>query len=84
MCSDACCKKIAELLSHDGQPSPRSLARLVEKTGLARSTVMAHLRHLEANSLLEKEEILQESVGRPKMLYKPSTKLLETDKTKSD
>ena len=81
---DACCRKIAELLSQGGQPSPRSLARLVEKTGLARSTVMAHLKHLEANSLLEKEEILQSRVGRPKILYKPSAKLLEMNKTKSD
>lgn len=75
---DDCCKKIVGLLCQGGQPSPRSLARLVEKTGLARSTVMTHLKHLEANALLEKEELLQGNVGRPKTLYKPSPKLLET------
>jgi predicted ArsR family transcriptional regulator len=82
---DACCKKIAELLCQGGQPSPRSLVRLVEKTNLARSTVMIHLRHLEAQSLLTKEEMLQGAIGRPKMLYKQTPKLLEDlVKTKSD
>ena len=82
---DAGCRRIAELLCQGGQPSPRSLVRLVEKTDLARSTVMIHLRHLEAQSLLTKEEILQGTVGRPKMLYKPSPKLLEKlTQTKSD
>ena len=57
---------------------------MIEKTGLARSTVMSHIKHLEANSLLMKEEILQRNVGRPKMLYKPSAKLLKMTKTKSD
>ena len=82
---DACCEVIAKLLCQDGQSSPRSLAKLVEKSGLARSSVMMHLKHLEGQSLVIKEEILQGSVGRPKMLYKPSPKLLETSiQTKSD
>ncbi|MDG7009115.1 MAG: hypothetical protein JRN06_12970 [Nitrososphaerota archaeon] len=45
---------------------------------------MLHLKHLEKDSLLVKEEILQGKAGRPKMLYKPSAKLLETTRTKSD
>lgn len=46
---------------------------------------MVHLRHLEAQSLLTKEEILQGTIGRPKTLYKPTPKMLkELDKTKSD
>jgi predicted ArsR family transcriptional regulator len=45
---------------------------------------MLHLKHLEKESLLSKGEILQSKVGRPKMLYKPTTKLLETIQTKSD
>ncbi|MBI2937631.1 MAG: hypothetical protein HYY22_05440 [Thaumarchaeota archaeon] len=58
---------------------------MVEKTGLARSTVMVHLQHLEAQSLLTKEEILQGTISRPKTLYKPSAKLLEESiQTKSD
>ncbi|MBI2936964.1 MAG: hypothetical protein HYY22_02025 [Thaumarchaeota archaeon] len=57
---------------------------MVEKTGLARSTVLFHLKHLEADTLLIKEEILQGKVGRPKVLYKPSKKLLDLVKTKSD
>jgi predicted transcriptional regulator len=61
------------------------LAKLVEKSGLARSSVMMHLKHLLAQSLVTKEEILQGSVGRPKMLYKPSpTPLKERLQTKSD
>jgi len=82
---DVCCERIAGLLCQGGQSSPRSLAKLVEKTGLARSGVMTHLNHLEGQSLLVKEEILQCSVGRPKMLYKPSSKLMEqSTQTKSD
>ena len=81
---DACCQKIAELLCQEGQSTPRSLAKLVEKTGLARSTVMLHLKHLEKDSLLTKEEILQSKVGRPKMLYKSAAKLLDAVQTKSD
>ena len=82
---DACCERIAGLLCQSGQSAPRSLAKLVEKTGLARSSVTMHLKHLEGQSLVVKEEILQGSVGRPKMLYKPSPKLLEQRvQTKSD
>ncbi|MCS4538667.1 MAG: hypothetical protein HYY67_07415 [Thaumarchaeota archaeon] len=82
---DACCKRIIVLLCQSGQSSPRSLAKLVEKTGLARSSVMMRLKHLEGQSLVVKEEILQGAVGRPKMLYKPTPKLLEQKiQTKSD
>jgi predicted ArsR family transcriptional regulator len=82
---DACCEVIVKLLCQDGQSSPRSLAKLVEKSGLARSSIMMHLKHLEGESLVLKEEILQGSVGRPKMLYKASPKLLEKNiQTKSD
>jgi predicted ArsR family transcriptional regulator len=82
---DACCERIADLLCQDGQSSPRSLAKLMEKTGLARSSVMMHLKHLERQSMVVKEEILRESVGRPKMLYKPSPELLRRRvETKSD
>jgi len=58
--------------------------KVVEKSGLARSTVTSHLKHMEGDGLVEKEERVQGSVGRPKMLYKASTKLLEMIKTKSD
>ncbi len=81
---DACCHRIAQLLCQDSQPTPRNLAKLVEKGALARSTVLLHLRHLQADSLLTKEEILQGKVGRPKVLYKPSEKLLQGFRTKSD
>jgi predicted ArsR family transcriptional regulator len=67
---DTCCQKIASLLCQEGQSTPRGLAKLVEKTGLARSTVMLHLNHLENDSLLTKEEILQSKVGRPKYAVK--------------
>jgi predicted ArsR family transcriptional regulator len=82
---DTCCEVIAKLLCQDGQSSPRSLAKLVEKSGMARSSIMMHLKHLEGQSLILKEEILRGSVGRPKTLYKPSPKLLENiNQTKSD
>jgi len=45
---------------------------------------MAHLKHMKVDGLVEKEELVQERVGRPKVLYKPSPKLLEMSKTKSD
>jgi hypothetical protein len=38
---------------------------------------MMHLKDLEGQSLVLKEEILRGSVGTPKMLYKLSHKLLE-------
>ena len=60
------------------------MAKLIEKSGLARSSVMAHLKHLENQALVSKEEILGGSVGRPKMLYKPKAKLVEMVRTKSD
>lgn len=81
---DTCCRLIAELLCQKNQSFPRSLAKLIEKTGLARSSVTYHLKHLEAGELIVKEEILQNKVGRPKMLYRPSAKLLEMLRTKSD
>ena len=81
---DACCRKLVELLCQDGQSTPRSLTKLVERTGFARSTVMLHLKHLEKDFLLTKEEILQSRVGRPKMLYKHAAKLLDIIQTKSD
>ena len=37
---DACCQRIAGLLCQSGQSAPRRLAKLVEKTGLARSSVI--------------------------------------------
>ncbi len=74
---DACCERICNLLGQDGQSSSRSLAKLVERTGLGRSSVMMYLEHLEGQSLVVKEGILRASVGRPKILYKSSSKLLE-------
>jgi predicted ArsR family transcriptional regulator len=62
----------------------RTLAKVVEKSGLARSMVMVHLKHIKVDGLVEKEELVQERVGRPKVLYKPSPNLLEMSKTKSD
>jgi len=81
---DAHCERIAGLLCERGQSTPRSPAKLVEKVGLARSAVVLHLRHLEGQTLVVKEEILRGSLGSPKALYKPSTELLEkTTKTRS-
>jgi DNA-binding IclR family transcriptional regulator len=37
----------------------RTLAKVVEKSGLARSTVMAHLKHMKVDGLVEKEELVQ-------------------------
>ena len=84
MSLDSCCKRLAGLLCQGGMSTPRTLAKVVEKSGLARSTVMAHLKHMEGDGLVEKEELAQGRVGRPKVLYKPSPKLLEMSKTKSD
>jgi len=68
----ACCKRITDLLCQGGHPSPCSLIKLVEKTGLARSSIMMHLEHLQGQSLVVEEEISHGSVGIPKTLYKPS------------
>lgn len=81
---DACCERIIGFSVRVDNHHP-SLAKLVEKTGLARLSVMMHLKHLERESFVVKEEIPQGAVGRPKMLYKPTSKLLERSiQTKSD
>ena len=81
MSLDSCCNRLAGLLCQGGMSTPRTLTKVVEKSGLARSTVMAHLKHMEGDGLVEKEELVQGRVGRPKVLYKPSPKLLEMSKT---
>jgi len=81
MSLDSCCKRLAGLLCQEGMSTRRTLAKVVEKSGLARSTVMAHLKHMEGDGPVEKEELVQGRVGRPKVLYKPSPKLLEMSKT---
>jgi len=62
----------------------RTLTKVVEKSGLARSMMMTHLKHMKLDGLVEKEELVQARVGRPKVLCKPSPKLLQMSKTKSD
>jgi hypothetical protein len=37
----------------------RTLAKVVEKSGLARSMMMAHLKHMKLDGLVEKEELVQ-------------------------
>jgi predicted ArsR family transcriptional regulator len=81
MSLDSCCKRLAGLLCQGGISMQRTLDKVVEKSGLARSTVMAHLKHMEGDGLVEKEELVHRRVGRPKVLYKPSPKLLEMSKT---
>jgi hypothetical protein len=79
---DACCDKITLLLCQHGQPTPRGLAKLVEER-FSPFNVMLHLKHFE-DSLLAKEEILKSRVGRPKILCKPTEKLLDGFRTQSD
>jgi predicted ArsR family transcriptional regulator len=45
---------------------------------------MLHLKHLEKDFLLTKDDILQSKVGRPKALYNPAAKLPDAVQTKSD
>lgn len=66
MCAmDACCERTSRLLCQGSRPIPCGPAKLVEKSGLARSTVMLHLKYIEEGSPLAKEEIRQARVGRP-------------------
>jgi hypothetical protein len=37
----------------------RTLAKVVEKSDLARSMMMAHLKHMKLDGLVEKEELVQ-------------------------
>jgi len=52
-----------------------SFAEKRHALSMVRSSVVTHPKHLEAQSLV-KGEIPQGSVGRPKMLCKPSPKPL--------
>ena len=67
---DRYCDKIMSLLTADGQSTPRTVAKLQEKSGLVRSTLFRHLSHLDKLSLVTKEEISKEGKrGRRKILY---------------
>ena len=46
------------MLPHEGQSTPRRLAKIVEKSDLARSTVMLHPEHLEKDPLVTRRDIL--------------------------
>jgi len=81
MSLDSCFKRLAGLLCQGGISTQRTLTKVVEKSGLARSMMMAHLKHMKVDGLVEKEELVQRRVGRLKVIYKPSPKLLEMSKT---
>jgi hypothetical protein len=48
---------IVKLLYQRAQSSPRALAKLFEKRGLARSNIVMHPKHLERQIMVLNEEI---------------------------
>lgn len=77
---DTCCVRIAETLIQNDQYTGRYLNEIKQGSGLAWTTVIRHLKHLEGNSLVTKQKIYQR-LGGPKLLFKPSPKLLELKAT---
>ena len=51
---------------------------------LLRSTMITHMKFLEADSLVTNQLLLRNKEGRPKTFYKPSPHLLKMIKTISD
>jgi DNA-binding IclR family transcriptional regulator len=49
----------------------RTLTKVVEKSGLARSMVMAHLKHMKLDGLVEKEELVQGMWAGPRSSTSP-------------
>ena len=67
---DKYCETISSLLVVDGQSAPRTLAKLQERSGLVRSTLLRHLSHQQRLGLITKEQIPRGGRrGRPKVLY---------------
>jgi predicted transcriptional regulator len=78
---------ISSLLVFDGQSTPRTLAKLQERSGLVRSTLLRHISHLQRLGFISKEQIPRTGRrGRPKILYSTSepTIVLAAMKTKKD
>ena len=70
---DRYCERVSSLLIVDGQSTPRTLAKLQEKSGLVRSTLLRHISHLDRLGLVVKEQIPRQGKrGRPKILYSAS------------
>jgi len=70
---DSYCETISSLLILDGQSTPRTLAKLQERSGLVRSTLLRHISHLQRLGFISKEQIPRTGRrGRPKVLYSTS------------
>jgi len=68
-------RRVAPLYG-SGQRSPRASVKLLEKTGPARFTTVIRFKRLEIEMLLEKEGIIQDRPGGPKIFCKPVAGLL--------
>ena len=58
MSLDSCCRRLTGLLCQGGMSTPRILTKVVEKSGPARSKVMARVKHTGGDGLVEKEKLV--------------------------
>jgi hypothetical protein len=72
---DRSCIRIADTLLN-ASSGGSSLVEIMDGTGLAWTTVVQHLKHLEENTLVTREKIHQR-LGGPKHLCKPNMRLAE-------
>ena len=76
---DPFCEALERLLVKDGQPTPRTLMRIMENLPYSRLTILKHLKEMEMNGLISKSTIARSSRGRPKVLYQPTASLVRGD-----
>lgn len=68
-------RKLGEILSEGGKPTPRTLAEIVERSGHSRATVLKWLEKLLSSGLITRKPLI-EGRGRPKFAYYPAPGLL--------
>jgi len=69
MVLDAIDEGILRVLGKDGKSTSRTLLEVVQASGFARSTVILHLKRLEAQGFIRRVKITAKRRGRPKYAY---------------
>lgn len=67
--------KFGEILGGVENPTPRTLAEIVERSGHSRATVLKWLGRLESEGLITRKLLIR-GRGRPKFVYYPTQALL--------
>lgn len=71
-------RRFGEVLTEGGRPAPKTLAEIVKESGHCRATVFKWLKRFESLGLVRREPVVS-GRGRPRFLYSPTTKLLNSN-----